>query len=143
MELLILSTLEWKMNPATPISLLDHIIRRFGLSNNQDWEFLQRYSKFFHYLPSVLVAAVMLNVIDEVETENPMEYQHQLMTALKLTKEDVNECYQFLMNFRKRELLDQGLFLPWWGVNVGKSLENLNNWQESLLQVPEDLDAYS
>ncbi|KAI3972286.1 hypothetical protein MKW92_011701 [Papaver armeniacum] len=88
MELLILSTLEWKMNPATPISLLDHIIRRFGLN-----------SKFFHYLPSVLIAAVMLNVIDEVETENPMEYQHQLMTAPKRTKEDVNECYQFLMKW--------------------------------------------
>ncbi|KAI3906906.1 hypothetical protein MKW92_010959 [Papaver armeniacum] len=100
MELLILLTLEWKMNPATPISLLDHIIRRFGLSNNQDCEFLQRcehllllidHSKFFHYLPSVLVAATMLNVIDEVEIENPMEYQHQLMIALKLTKEDVND----------------------------------------------------
>ncbi|KAI3959569.1 hypothetical protein MKW92_017442, partial [Papaver armeniacum] len=95
MELLILLTLEWKMNPTTPISLLDHIIKRFGLSNNQDWEFLQRcehllllieHSKFFHYLPSVLVAEVMLNVIDEVEIENPIEYQHQLMTALKLTK---------------------------------------------------------
>ncbi|RZC76950.1 hypothetical protein C5167_001085 [Papaver somniferum] len=88
MELLILSTLEWKMNPATHISLLDHIIRRFGF---------QVFS-----LPSIsLVAAVMLNVIDEVETENPMEYQHQLMTALKLTKEDVNELSMLL----RRELM--------------------------------------
>ncbi|KAI3881878.1 hypothetical protein MKW92_008983 [Papaver armeniacum] len=84
------------MNPAIPISLLDHIIRRFGLSNNLLP--LIDHSKFFHYLPSVLIAAVMLNVIDEVETENPMEYQHQLMTALKRTK-NVNECYQFLMKW--------------------------------------------
>ncbi|MCL7033044.1 hypothetical protein MKW94_014824 [Papaver nudicaule] len=109
MELLILSTLQWKMNPVTPISFLDHIIRRLGSNNNLHWEFLQRCehllllvvadSKFFHYLPSVLATAVMLHVIDEVEPENSMEYQNQLMTVLKLTKEDVNECYQFVMKW--------------------------------------------
>ncbi|KAI3991161.1 hypothetical protein MKX01_022382 [Papaver californicum] len=109
MELLILSTLEWKMNPVTPISFLDHIIRRLGLSNNLHWKFLQRCehllllvvtdSMFFHYLPSVLATAVMLHVIDEVEPENPMEYRNQLMTVLKLAKEDVEECYQFIMKW--------------------------------------------
>ncbi|RZC48492.1 hypothetical protein C5167_016917 [Papaver somniferum] len=109
MELLILSTLQWKMNPVTPISFLDHIIRRLGFSNNLHWEFLRRCehllllvvadSKFFHYLPSVLATAIMLHVIDEVEPENRMEYQNQLMTVLKLTKEDVEECYQFIMKW--------------------------------------------
>ncbi|RZC90908.1 hypothetical protein C5167_028740 [Papaver somniferum] len=93
--------LDFQMNPATPISFLDHIIRRLGFSNNLPWEFLRicehllllvvADSKFFHYLPSVLATAIMLHVIDEVEPENRMEYQNQFMTVLKLTKEDVTD----------------------------------------------------
>jgi cyclin D3 len=40
MELLVLSTLKWRMNPVTPISFFDHIIRRLGLKNHLHWEFL-------------------------------------------------------------------------------------------------------
>ncbi|EXC22606.1 hypothetical protein L484_003174 [Morus notabilis] len=42
MELLVLSTLEWKMNPVTPISFLDYIIRRLGLKDHLYWKFLKR-----------------------------------------------------------------------------------------------------
>ncbi|KAM7474420.1 hypothetical protein LguiB_021663 [Lonicera macranthoides] len=42
MELLVLSTLQWKMNPVTPLSFLDHIIRRFGLKTHPHWEFQRR-----------------------------------------------------------------------------------------------------
>lgn len=42
MELLVLTTLEWKMNPVTPLSFFDHIIRRLGLKNHLHWEFLRR-----------------------------------------------------------------------------------------------------
>jgi cyclin D3 len=42
MELLVLSTLQWRMNPVTPISFFYHIIRRLGLKNHLHWEFLWR-----------------------------------------------------------------------------------------------------
>lgn len=42
MELLVLSTLQWKMHPVTPLSFLDHIIRRLGLKTHLHWEFLRR-----------------------------------------------------------------------------------------------------
>ena len=42
MELLILSTLQWRMHPVTPISYLDHIIRRFSFKSHQQLEFLSR-----------------------------------------------------------------------------------------------------
>lgn len=42
MELLVLSTLQWRMNPVTPMSFLDHIVRRFELIGNLHWEFLKR-----------------------------------------------------------------------------------------------------
>ncbi|XP_015170222.1 cyclin-D3-2-like [Solanum tuberosum] len=38
-ELLVLSTLKWKMNPVTPLSFIDHIIKRFGLMTNLCSEF--------------------------------------------------------------------------------------------------------
>ncbi|KAJ0091148.1 hypothetical protein Patl1_14745 [Pistacia atlantica] len=34
--------LKWKMHLVTPLSFLDHIIRRLGLKNNLHWEFLRR-----------------------------------------------------------------------------------------------------
>lgn len=42
MELLVLSTLHWKMNPVTPISFFDHIARRFKLIDNLHLEFSRR-----------------------------------------------------------------------------------------------------
>lgn len=42
MELLVLSTLHWKMNPVTPLSFLDHIVRRLGLKNSVHWDFMRR-----------------------------------------------------------------------------------------------------
>lgn len=42
MELLVLSTLRWKMHPVTPLSFLDHIIRRLGLKSDVHWEFFRR-----------------------------------------------------------------------------------------------------
>ena len=42
MELLVLSTLQWKMKLVTPLSFIDHIVRRFGLMTNRNLEFLKR-----------------------------------------------------------------------------------------------------
>lgn len=52
MELLVLSTLEWKMHPVTPISFLDHIIRRLGLKTSLHWEFLKRCERLLLTLVS-------------------------------------------------------------------------------------------
>lgn len=107
MELLVMSTLEWRMNPVTPISFLDHIIRRQGLRTHLHWEFFKRCealilslvsdSRFVRYLPSVLATATMLHVIDQVETSNPIDYQNQLLGVLKTTKEKVKECYELIV----------------------------------------------
>lgn len=42
MEILVLSTLGWKMNPPTPLSFLDYITRRLGLKDHLCWEFLRK-----------------------------------------------------------------------------------------------------
>lgn len=102
MELLVLSSLEWKMNPVTPFSFFDHIIRRLELESCPQWEFLRRCDCLFHsivtdsrilcYLPSVVASAIMCLVIKEVDLNNALEFQNQLMDILKISKERVDEC---------------------------------------------------
>ncbi|KAI9165463.1 hypothetical protein LWI28_014674 [Acer negundo] len=107
MELLVLSTLKWRMNPVTPISFFDHIVRRLGLKTHLHWEFLRRCerlllsiitdSRFMCYLPSILATATMMHVIKEVEPFNHVEYQNQLMGVLKISEDKVNECSAFIL----------------------------------------------
>ncbi|XP_014514931.1 cyclin-D3-1 [Vigna radiata var. radiata] len=107
MELLVLSTLKWKMHPVTPLSFLDHIIRRLGLKTHLHWEFLRRCehlllsvlldSRFVGCLPSVLATATMLHVIDQIEHSGGMEYKNQLLSVLKISKEKVDECYNAIL----------------------------------------------
>ncbi|XP_009769846.1 cyclin-D3-2-like [Nicotiana sylvestris] len=106
MELLVLSSLKWRMNPVTPLSFLDHIIRRLGLRNNIHWEFLRRCEnlllsimadcRFVRYMPSVLATAIMLHVIHQVEPCNSVDYQNQLLGVLKINKEKVNNCFELI-----------------------------------------------
>ncbi|QDP16890.1 hypothetical protein Tsubulata_009123 [Turnera subulata] len=106
MELLVLSTLQWRMHPVTPISFFDHIIRRLGLKTHLHWEFLcgcERLllsviadSRFMRYLPSILATAIMLHVIKEVEPRNHLECQNQLMAVLKISEDEVNGCYKLI-----------------------------------------------
>ncbi|TKY50957.1 Cyclin-D3-2 protein [Spatholobus suberectus] len=107
MELHVLSTLKWKMHPVTPLSFLDHIIRRLGLKTHLHWEFLRRCehlllavfldSRFVGCLPSVLATATMLHVIDQIEHTGGMEYKNQLLSVLKINKEKVDECYNGIL----------------------------------------------
>lgn len=54
MEMIVMSALQWRMNPVTPLSFLDHITRRLDLggliktnninnkNSNLQWEFLKQ-----------------------------------------------------------------------------------------------------
>ncbi|KAI3448127.1 hypothetical protein Pfo_004792 [Paulownia fortunei] len=108
MELLVLSALKWRMNPVTPLSFLDHIIRRLGLKSYIHWEFLRSCenlilsvipdSRFVRYLPSVLATATMLHVIHQVEPGNAIDYENQLLGVLKISKEEVDDCYELILD---------------------------------------------
>ncbi|KAJ7967499.1 Cyclin d3 [Quillaja saponaria] len=111
MELMVLSTLKWKMHPVTPLSFLDHIIRRLGLKNHLHWEFLRRCehlllsvlseSRFLGFLPSVLATATMMHVIDQIEHNAAMEYKKQLLGVLKISEEKVSDCYNLILELSK------------------------------------------
>ncbi|KAF9668524.1 hypothetical protein SADUNF_Sadunf14G0012500 [Salix dunnii] len=124
MEILVLSTLKWKMNPVTPISFLDYITRRLGLGGYLCLEFLKRcermvlsvlagklsksflylaYFRSMPYVPSIMAAATMLYVIDNIEPSLAAEYQSQLLGILGIDKDKVEDCSEFLMEFAPRD----------------------------------------
>ncbi|KAK7351622.1 hypothetical protein VNO77_11204 [Canavalia gladiata] len=103
MEILVLSTLGWKMNPPTPISFLDYITRRLGVNDHLCWELLTRCqslllshlgdSRFMSYQPSVLAAATMIRVINSVDPE----YKRQVFGIVGVNKEKVKECLKLML----------------------------------------------
>ncbi|KAI5655252.1 hypothetical protein M9H77_32439 [Catharanthus roseus] len=107
MEILVLSTLQWKMNPVTSLSFVDFVMRRLGLKNHLCWEFLRRCEclllsvisdcRFMCYLPSVMATATMLHVFDSVEPSlSGGEHQKQLFAILGINKDKVEECYRLI-----------------------------------------------
>ncbi|KAG6406603.1 hypothetical protein SASPL_134209 [Salvia splendens] len=118
MELLVLSSLQWRMNPVTPVSFLDHIIRRLGLRSYIHWEFLNTCEtlllsvasdpRYTMYLPSVLATAAMLHVIHRLEPRRAAEYESQLLSVLTKNKEEVDECYEVIRELHS--ISDTGFF---------------------------------
>ncbi|KAJ4890998.1 Cyclin-D3-2 [Raphanus sativus] len=118
MELLVLSTLKWRMHPVTPISFFDHIIRRLGSECHQQLDLFRDCerllisvvadTKFMSYVPSVLATAIMIYAIKDLKPCEQVEYQSQLMTLLKVNQEKVNECYELLLehNPSKKRMMD-------------------------------------
>ncbi|KAL1195008.1 Cyclin-D3-3 [Cardamine amara subsp. amara] len=108
MELLILSTLQWRMHPVTPISFFDHIIRRYSFKSHQQLEFLSRCEslllsivpdlRFLSFSPSVLATAIMVFVIRDFNMCDEAAYQSQLMTLLKVDSDQVNKCYELVLD---------------------------------------------
>ncbi|XP_051126668.1 cyclin-D3-3-like [Andrographis paniculata] len=106
MELLVLSTLGWKVNPVTPMSFIDHIVRRFELITDLHWQFLSKCHsailsvitdcRFGHYLPSVVAAATMVHVIGEIQGCDATDYQARLGDVLKVSKDKVDECHKIV-----------------------------------------------
>ncbi|KAK1399298.1 Cyclin N-terminal domain-containing protein [Heracleum sosnowskyi] len=108
MELVVMSTLQWRMNPVTPFSFLDHITRRLGLKSNFHWEIFEKSETLLPsvvadrrsktYLPSALATATMLQVIHQVDPSNVIEYQNILLAILRTTKEEINGCCELIRN---------------------------------------------
>ncbi|KAJ8772879.1 hypothetical protein K2173_028056 [Erythroxylum novogranatense] len=113
MEILVLSTLRWKMNPVTPLSFLDYITRRLGLKDYPCWEFLRRCeriilciisdSRSMHYLPSVMASATILHVINDVEPCIGTEYENQLWGILGIEKDPVADCGELIMELAPKD----------------------------------------
>ncbi|CAA0832809.1 Cyclin-D3-2 [Striga hermonthica] len=108
MELLVLSTLKWKMNPVTPMSYFDHIARRFGLIKNLHWEFLRTCEgvilsiitdcRLGHYAPSTIACATMIHVIREIENDDDyLDFEGRIANLLETSKDKIDDCCKLIM----------------------------------------------
>lgn len=108
MELLVLSLLDWKMNPVTPLSFMNHIIKMVPLGDHQHFEFSALFKhrvlsllsdfKLVHYRPSVISAAVTLDVMKHMDFggENLDSCKNELCGVLQFNKEKLEACYQLI-----------------------------------------------
>lgn len=156
MELLVLSTLGWKMKLVTPLSFFDYIVRRYNLCSNLSWEFLRSFknvimsiitdSMFLDYLPSVITAAALMFVSKDFKPCEWMHYQNQLMDALRTSNDKVNECHKLILKLMEGKNKMQGNILkrkyqsvpdsPIGVVDVYFSCESSNDsWDVSLSSV--------
>ncbi|KAG8369825.1 hypothetical protein BUALT_Bualt14G0054000 [Buddleja alternifolia] len=108
MEILVLSTLEWKMNPVTPLSFLDYIAKRVGLKSRDlrtKCKYVLRYlicdcGFIMCYLPSVIATATMLYVIRSgMETCNVGidQYEDRVLGIVgSINKDKVEDCSRLI-----------------------------------------------
>ncbi|XP_057779581.1 cyclin-D3-1-like [Salvia miltiorrhiza] len=106
MEILVLSTLEWKMNPVTPLSFLDCIAKKLGFFTHISSEFLRRCHclllsllsdcRFMRYPASALATATMLYVISGVEPTIGVQHRDQLIGILGISKDKVESCCRLI-----------------------------------------------
>ncbi|KAM7514373.1 hypothetical protein LguiA_003956 [Lonicera macranthoides] len=102
MEILVLSTLEWKMNPVTPLSFLHHLTRSLGLNNLLSLQLLNKCEslllsiisdcRLICYAPSVIATATMVYVINSIDPCIGEELQSQLPNILQIEKDKVEGC---------------------------------------------------
>ncbi|KAI8016418.1 Cyclin-D3-2 [Camellia lanceoleosa] len=104
MEMLVLSTLQWKMNPVTPLSFLDHITRRLGLKNGLCCEFLKRCESILLCIISgscfIFLCIIHCHNAARFSSLEPclaVEYQNQLLGILQIDKDKVEDCYKLML----------------------------------------------
>ncbi|KAE8649870.1 hypothetical protein Csa_012413 [Cucumis sativus] len=107
MEILVLSTLVWRMNPVNPLSFLDYIVRRLGFKDQLCSQLLCKCERlllsviidcrFVCFLPSVLATAIIFQVINDIEPHLATKYHNQLMGFLQIDKDKMEECSRFIL----------------------------------------------
>lgn len=118
MELLVLSSLEWKMNPVTPLTIFDYVMRRLGLiTHSLHSEFVRRFerivlavvndSRCMVYLPSVMTVAIMFLVFKEIDPDNSLDYQERVKGFLEINEEKLDACSKFILEVSETHGLAQ------------------------------------
>ncbi|GLJ16052.1 hypothetical protein SUGI_0266640 [Cryptomeria japonica] len=106
MELLVLSSLQWRMTSVTTLSYIELATRMLSLESPHRWIFIMRCndllintlkdSRFLGYLPSVVAAAIMVYAIREMEHINANKNENALLDALSTDKEAFDGCIALL-----------------------------------------------
>ncbi|XP_041025738.1 cyclin-D3-3-like [Juglans microcarpa x Juglans regia] len=111
MELLVLSLLDWKMNPVIPLSFLSYIIEMVPLADHKHQvEFSALFEhfvlsqvlhdfRFVHYGPSVVAVAVTLRVMKQMGFGGEAFdiCKNELCHVFQSNEEEFEACYQLFI----------------------------------------------
>ncbi|XP_068638136.1 cyclin-D3-1-like [Aristolochia californica] len=105
MELLVLSTLKWRMQAITPFSFLDCFLRKLNDGNPPPRDSISRSVElvlstirgieFMGFRPSEIAAAVAISVSAETET---VDFDKAISCFVHVQKERVQKCYELLQD---------------------------------------------
>ncbi|CAM6008124.1 unnamed protein product [Sphagnum balticum] len=108
MELLVLSTLDWRMSSVTPFSYIDYYFHKLGISNVLLRALLSRVSEiilatlretvFLVYQPSVIAAAATICSLEEVTPLKATDL-HRVFVDLSVDGEALKKCYHDLQKY--------------------------------------------
>ncbi|KAG1342294.1 cyclin-D3-1 [Cocos nucifera] len=103
MELLLLSTLKWRMQAVTPFSFIDHFLHKFNDGNSPTKLLISRSMElilstirgtdFLAFRPSEIAAAVALSVLGETQT---VDVDRGVSFCIHIAKERVLRCYEVI-----------------------------------------------
>ncbi|XP_010939736.1 cyclin-D3-1 [Elaeis guineensis] len=103
MELLVLSTLKWKMQAVTPFSFIDYFLHKFNDGNSSSKLLISRSTElilntvrgtaFLAFRPSEIAAAVALSVLGETQT---VDVEKGVSCCIHISKERVLRCYEVI-----------------------------------------------
>ncbi|XP_047969337.1 cyclin-D3-1-like [Salvia hispanica] len=112
MELLILSALDWRMNPVTPLSFIDHFVRRLGfaihlgflascedavISFVSDWRCVE-------YSAGVVASAAMLHVVNQEEYCGfALQCEKMMFEVLHISKMEVDKCSMLISDIHPND----------------------------------------
>ncbi|KAG1334623.1 Cyclin-D4-1 [Cocos nucifera] len=101
MELLVLSTLKWRMQAVTPFSFIDYFLQKFNDGNSPTNALVLRSVElilntvrgtgFLGFRPSEIAAAVALSALREIQI---VEIENNLTHCIHVDKERVLRCYE-------------------------------------------------
>ncbi|KAG6417496.1 hypothetical protein SASPL_119677 [Salvia splendens] len=116
MELLILSALDWRMNPVTPLSFIDHFVRRLRVEKGfaihleflascedtvisfvSDWRCVE-------YSAGVVASAAMLHVVNQEEyCGYAVECETMMFELLHISKMEVEKCCMLISDIHSND----------------------------------------
>lgn len=111
MELLVLSTLKWRMQAVTPFSFIDYFLHKFNDSNSPTNSLVSRSVElilstfkgtgFLGFRPSEIAAAVAFSALGEIQV---MEIENSLSHCNHIDKDRVSRCYEMI---KKTKLMEK------------------------------------
>ncbi|KAH9317993.1 hypothetical protein KI387_019762 [Taxus chinensis] len=106
MELLILTTLKWKLRSITPFNFIDYLLYRLRDTDTVPQKLISRaiafivntdrVIDFIDHRPSSIAAAAVMCACEEVNPPGSVDYKEAILSSNTINKERILSCYNLM-----------------------------------------------